>query len=127
MICAAMSTKRCAHCSKDIPQAAAHCVFCGQKQRGPAAASPPAEAKTIMGYSVQDVLAQQQLAAAGAAAGLPGAAPPAQQPGPPPAAAPRATRKGGPHVVSEITEAKTMFLSGQSPAGPAPAPPQQFG
>lgn len=42
--------KKCASCTKDLPDAALHCVFCGAKQP-PAPATPPAAAKTVMGYS----------------------------------------------------------------------------
>ena len=41
--------KKCASCTKDLPDAALHCVFCGAKQP-PAPASQPAMARTVMGY-----------------------------------------------------------------------------
>ncbi len=49
--------KKCASCSKDLPEAALHCVFCGAKQAmTPAAPSP--HAKTSFGYSANDVMQQ---------------------------------------------------------------------
>ena len=49
--------KKCASCSKDLPEAALHCVFCGAKQ----AAAPAVQssvAKTAFGYSANEVMAQ---------------------------------------------------------------------
>lgn len=69
--------KKCVACVKDLPDAAAHCVFCGVAQ--PAAARPPVEvARTVMGYSADDVRA------AAAAAGRPATAPPVAAPMPMP-------------------------------------------
>jgi hypothetical protein len=49
--------KKCASCSKDLPEAALHCVFCGAKQAPvPAAQSP--HAKTAFGYSANEVMQQ---------------------------------------------------------------------
>ena len=49
--------KKCASCTKDLPDAALHCVFCGAKQ-APAPAAQPAMAKTVMGsYSASDMIA----------------------------------------------------------------------
>ena len=65
--------KKCASCSKDLPDAALHCVFCGAKQ-----APAPAQAglqKTVMGYSAQEMLAQMK--AQGVPPGTPGAPQPA--------------------------------------------------
>src|SRR6185295_11951654 len=42
--------KKCASCTKDLPDAALHCVFCGAKQP-PAPAVQPGLAKTAFGYS----------------------------------------------------------------------------
>jgi hypothetical protein len=56
--------KKCVQCTKDLPDAALHCVFCGSKQ--PAQAPPAELARTVMGYSanqVRDQLAAQQAAA----------------------------------------------------------------
>ena len=50
--------KKCASCSKDLPDSAQHCVFCGAKQQAPAPA--PGQAKTVMGYQASDVIKQMQ-------------------------------------------------------------------
>src|SRR6185436_13944648 len=47
--------KKCASCSKDLPEAALHCVFCGAKQALAPAAAP---AKTAFGYSANEVMQQ---------------------------------------------------------------------
>src|SRR5688572_26587929 len=116
-----MNTKRCAHCSKDIPQVAQHCVFCGQKQPQQA----PTEAKTMLGYSVADIMGGKPapgpapMAPPPGAFGGGGAPPPAGPPGggmggPPPA-------MGGPPQMGQpppgggLHEARTMF---QTPSGP---------
>jgi hypothetical protein len=49
--------KKCASCSKDLPEAALHCVFCGAKQP-PAPAVQPGLAKTAFGYSANEVMNQ---------------------------------------------------------------------
>ena len=49
--------KKCASCSKDLPEAALHCVFCGAKQP-PAPAVQPGLAKTAFGYSANEVMQQ---------------------------------------------------------------------
>ena len=71
--------KKCTSCSKDLPDAALHCVFCGAKQ--PAAAAPQAGlAKTVMGYSAQEMIQQiRQQGASVPGGGTPGA-PPANAP-----------------------------------------------
>jgi hypothetical protein len=46
--------KKCGSCSKDLPDAALHCVFCGAKQM-PVAAVPQNVAKTAFGYSASDL------------------------------------------------------------------------
>jgi hypothetical protein len=127
-----MNTKRCAHCSKDIPQVAQHCVFCGQKQPQQA----PTEAKTMLGYSVADIMGGKAApgpaplapppGAFGGAGGPPPAAGPPGMGGPPPA-------MGGPPPGAPqqqpIAEARTMFLGNspgappQQPMGPPGAPP----
>ncbi len=53
--------KKCVQCTKDLPDAALHCVFCGSKQP---AAAPAEMARTVMGYSANEV--RDQLAAQGA-------------------------------------------------------------
>lgn len=47
--------KKCASCTKDLPDAALHCVFCGAKQAA-APAVQPGLAKTSFGYSQNDVM-----------------------------------------------------------------------
>ncbi len=48
--------KKCASCTKDLPDAALHCVFCGAKQ-APAPATAGGTAKTVMGaYSASDMM-----------------------------------------------------------------------
>lgn len=50
--------KKCASCTKDLPDAALHCVFCGAKQP-PAPATTGGMAKTVMGsYSASDMMEQ---------------------------------------------------------------------
>lgn len=89
--------KKCASCTKDLPDAALHCVFCGAKQAPAPAVSAAANAKTVMGYGGQELDALRAQAAAanaargGAPANLPSAAPySAPQPGYAPAASPEA-------------------------------------
>ena len=50
--------KKCASCSKDLPEAALHCVFCGAKQAPAPAVAPSSVAKTAFGYSANEVLQQ---------------------------------------------------------------------
>lgn len=50
--------KKCASCSKDLPEAALHCVFCGAKQAPVPAAAPSPHAKTAFGYSANEVMQQ---------------------------------------------------------------------
>jgi len=49
--------KKCTSCTKDLPDAALHCVFCGAKQP-PAPAVQPGMAKTAFGYSANEVMDQ---------------------------------------------------------------------
>lgn len=55
--------KKCASCTKDLPDAALHCVFCGAKQP-PAPAVQQGMAKTAFGYSANDVVDQVRQQAA---------------------------------------------------------------
>lgn len=73
--------KKCASCTKDLPDAALHCVFCGAKQ-APAPAVQQGMAKTAFGYSAGDVLEQIRQQNAPPARAAP---PPQPQPPPPPA------------------------------------------
>ena len=113
--------KKCASCTKDLPDAALHCVFCGAKQP-PAPATAGGMAKTVMGaYSASDMMdhlkqqggAPPQAAAPYRPSPAPAAPPPAYQPPPPPAPAPLAPAAGA--------NAKTMFVPGGGP------PPGAFG
>ena len=105
--------KKCASCTKDLPDAALHCVFCGAKQ-----APAPAQAglaKTVMGYSSNEVIEQlkAQQAAQRAAAPAPAFVP---TPGPAPAPAP------APAPIPHAAQAPTMFVQNM---GPPPNAPQQ--
>ena len=114
--------KKCASCSKDLPDAALHCVFCGAKQ-SPAPAQQAGLAKTVMGnFSAQELLAQmRQPGSPGVPpANLPSAAPyspaPAQQPPAPVAPQP------SPQPV-HVASAPTMFdTSAAARPGPQPGP-----
>ncbi|MBP9203532.1 MAG: hypothetical protein KBG28_06175 [Kofleriaceae bacterium] len=108
--------KKCASCSKDLPDSAQHCVFCGAKQQAPAPA--PGQAKTVMGYQASDVIKQMQQQAS--ARTQPSSAPPPMG-GPPPAAPPM----GGPPPAAPppaAANAPTMFLQ-NGPGAPAPMGP----
>lgn len=95
--------KKCASCTKDLPDAALHCVFCGAKQP-PAPATNAGLAKTVMGsYSAGDVMEQLKNQANPAA----GMRAPAPSPNPPPQAQP---------AYAQPT---------QVPQPPAPQPPHQ--
>src|SRR5947207_10707473 len=75
--------KKCASCTKDLPDAALHCVFCGAKQP-PAPAVAGSVAKTVMGHSSNEVI--EALKAQAARNPAPAAAPytpPAPAPAPP--------------------------------------------
>lgn len=50
--------KKCASCSKDLPEAALHCVFCGAKQAPAPAVPASAVAKTAFGYSANELIQQ---------------------------------------------------------------------
>jgi hypothetical protein len=51
--------KKCASCTKDLPDAALHCVFCGAKQP-PAPSVQPGLAKTAFGYSPNELADQKR-------------------------------------------------------------------
>lgn len=135
--------KKCSSCTKDLPDAALHCVFCGAKQVAAPIGGQPL-AKTVMGYSQADMI--EQLKAAGkpippallasqpapvAPAPLPPAPlppaplPPAPLPAPPPASPSPydggmrpATPSSPPPLGVPIAgaQAKTMFVDGPPPA-----------
>ena len=127
--------KKCASCSKDLPDAALHCVFCGAKQ-APAPAQQPGLQKTVMGYSAQEMLAQMraqgvQVPGAPAAPPPPAAAPalfpspaaPPYAPYAPPVAAPVPVQapiavapSPHPHAPAQGNFAPTMFDPGAASA-----------
>ena len=123
--------KKCASCTKDLPDAALHCVFCGAKQP-PAPAVQQGMAKTAFGYSANDVIdqmRQQQGAPQGRplppTAQAPAFGPPPYQPPmapnapalrPPPPAGP----PGG-FVPASPASAATMFAPSGPPQAQQPA------
>jgi hypothetical protein len=120
--------KKCASCSKDLPEAALHCVFCGAKQ-APAPAVPAA--KTAFGYSANDVmqhLGQQQPPSSyqpPPARGNPGSQPPPNRPNPGSQPPPAGYPQGG-LAPQAAANAATMFAPGGGPVQQQPyAPPQQ--
>jgi len=128
--------KKCASCTKDLPDAALHCVFCGAKQ-APSPASAPTNAKTVMGYGGQELDAlRAQAAAQNAARGNTPSSAPASIPAPAPYTPPRANPSspppmgaapqgyGAPLAPSTGANSPTMFVPpGQGPGqGPGPGP-----
>ncbi len=127
--------KKCSSCTKDLPDAALHCVFCGAKQA--AAAPPPSSAKTVMGYSANELI--EQMKAAGTMPKNPPGAPiaiappnhpsnnppPAPMPMAPPPAYPPASSFGGlAPGGTPASQAATMFVHnppGQQMPMPQPA------
>lgn len=137
--------KKCASCTKDLPDAALHCVFCGAKQP-PAPAVQQGLGKTAFGYSANDILEQvkqgrpqrpapgQQpppLATAPTMAQAPLSMPRPQPPSAPtpmapasPSAPPYAAGPQGGFIPQSSANAKTMFVQAAPPQGPAmPSPP----
>ena len=122
--------KKCASCTKDLPDAALHCVFCGAKQP-PAPATAGGVAKTVLGsYSANDVIdhirnqppAPQPRPSPHpmpAAQPFPSAAP--HRPNPPTPAVTPGYHGGAPMpAVPPASVAPTMFVPG--PSGPHPGP-----
>ena len=102
--------KKCASCTKDLPDAALHCVFCGAKQP-PAPATAGGVAKTVLGsYQASDVIEHMKNQ-------------PRPSPGPMPAAAPYSPPRPAPApyqpMPSPAAVAPTMFVPGSNPPGPA--------
>jgi hypothetical protein len=141
--------KKCASCTKDLPDAALHCVFCGAKQP-PAPAVQQGLARTAFGYSANDVLEQarqgrsqppgpaynppprtapaavppmpQPLATGFAPTMLPPAPPPRQalpELPAPPIGQPYHAGPQGGYVPSSAANAKTMFVQAAPPSPPA--------
>ena len=114
--------KKCASCTKDLPDAALHCVFCGAKQP-PAPAAPQGLAKTVMGYSASEMI--EQLKQQGNANARPAAPAPSQAPyAPPPAFSPT------PAAAAQFAPAPQApapnYGNRPPPAQPAPSGGQPF-
>jgi len=112
--------KKCASCTKDLPDAALHCVFCGAKQP-PAPAVQQSMAKTAFGYSANEVL--DQLKQQGGVPGRP--LPPATQtpaynPPPPP---PRPVPLGMAPTAQAPRPMPPAPSAPNAPAYPPAAPP----
>ena len=120
--------KKCVSCTKDLPDAALHCVFCGAKQPQPAAPAEPAMAKTMMGYQAADLLKNLPKPAAQPPAPAPAPAPAPQPPpsgaaqaatmfldGPPPQVQPQPPQPAQPPPPSGAAQAATMFMDGPPP------------
>lgn len=77
--------KKCASCTKDLPDAALHCVFCGAKQPPAPAVQQPGLGKTAFGYSANEVAEQLRARGGGQAAPrtAPSSVPPMPQSTPP--------------------------------------------
>ncbi|CAN5732823.1 hypothetical protein BH11MYX2_BH11MYX2_13680 [soil metagenome] len=120
--------KKCLSCTKDLPDAALHCVFCGAKQ-APAPASSPALGKTVMGHGghneeLQKLRAHAVAQNAGRVA-APASSPPANLPSASPYNAPRAANPSSPPPTSGYApgnlapiagaNAPTMAFSGPPP------------
>jgi hypothetical protein len=132
--------KKCASCTKDLPDAALHCVFCGGKQP-PAAAVQQGITKTAFGYSANDAIDQMRLQAVSQARPRPPTAEPlvynapqhppprrAPQVAPPQSApaSPPAPPPGG-LVPATAATAATMFDPGGPPqAQQAAMPPPSY-
>lgn len=125
--------KKCASCSKDLPDAALHCVFCGAKQAA-APAVQPGLAKTAFGYSQNEVMQQLGRPQAQPAPQPSGLAPPAAHAQPTAFEPPRAHspsqgpygQQGGLANPNVAANAATMMVGpGQGPGfQPSPSSPQ---
>ena len=107
--------KKCPSCTKDLPDAALHCVFCGAKQP-PAPAVQQSMAKTAFGYSANDVI--DQMKQQGAPQGRP--LPPATQP---PAYNPPPPRPGPLGTAPTEHALRPVQPPPNAPSYPAAAPP----
>ena len=122
--------KKCASCTKDLPDAALHCVFCGAKQP-PAPAVAAGQAKTVMGYSANEVAEHLKQQGHSPRAHAP-SAPPFQPPRPAPPAggqfpAPAPSYPSAPpqyQPPSAAANAATMFVPGGGPPGAGQFPNQ---
>ena len=110
--------KKCASCTKDLPEAALHCVFCGAKQP-PAPAVQPGLAKTAFGYSNEMMEhLKSQAPASGPGPYVPPSPPAYQPPPPPPRHPPSQPPYGGGLAPSTNPNAATMFVQGGPPQQP---------
>jgi hypothetical protein len=107
--------KKCASCTKDLPDAALHCVFCGAKQPPAPAVQQPGLAKTAFGYSANDLIDQVR------GRPLPPAAP-AYNPPPAPAYNPPPTYNPPPAYSPPRPPPPPMQVANTIPAS-RPAPP----
>ncbi len=114
--------KKCASCSKDLPDAALHCVFCGAKQASaPVPAAAAATAKTVMGQFSASEMIQQLKASGGVPPQTPSAAPTLAAPAPyapPPQPQPQQA-----HFRSEPSSYAPPQALAAPPSLPAPAAP----
>jgi hypothetical protein len=129
--------KKCASCTKDLPEAALHCVFCGAKQP-PAPAVQPGLAKTAFGYS-NEMMEQLRQPPATAQSPAP-PMPPMPRPSPQqmqPMPMPRTTAPSQPPMRTSspsqpppiaLANAATLFIdnSAPPPMSPQQMPPQQM-
>ena len=110
--------KKCASCTKDLPDAALHCVFCGAKQP-PAPATAGGMAKTVMGaYSASDMMDHLKQQGGAPPPKLPPAAPYRPSPPPPPQASghqPPQPPAPQPLAPASAANAATMFVPGGGP------------
>ena len=110
--------KKCASCTKDLPEAALHCVFCGAKQP-PAPAVQPGLAKTAFGYS-NEMMAQLRQPPTTAQSPAPPMPPPAPPLRPSAQVMPRANPSSQPPPVA-AANAATLFIDNGVPQVPAHA------
>jgi hypothetical protein len=109
--------KKCASCSKDLPEAALHCVFCGAKQAPAPAVPASAVAKTAFGYSANELI--QQIGNQPRPPAQPQPPQPAYQP-PQPAYQP--PQQPAYQPAPSAANAKTMMAPGGPPQMAAPQP-----
>lgn len=114
--------KKCASCTKDLPDAALHCVFCGAKQP-PAPAVQPSLGRTAHGYSANEVIESMRIEQMrGRPGGVPAAPRTAPAPVPPmPQSAPPAQSLG---TMPTMAQVQPMAMPPPRTSAPAPlAPP----
>jgi hypothetical protein len=124
--------KKCASCTKDLPDAALHCVFCGAKQP-PAPAVQQGMAKTAFGYSANemiDQLKQQPRPGAPAPYSPPRPQPQPMQPQPyhpPTPAPPMAGGSPSPYPLAQPLAPAAGAHAATMYAGPPPQGPMGMG